>query len=89
MRATALLLALLLASGTSLADSYDCGNRVVTSGGGIGCLVEIAGKPDLVTPVQNEYGAHRGEKWSCFRNGKTIAFTIDTNGKIVSISESR
>jgi len=89
VRKTALCLALLLASVTALANTYNFGNRVVSTGDSIGRLVEIAGKPDLVTPIQNDYGAQRGEKWTYFRDGKTIVFTIDTNGKIVAISESR
>ena len=89
MRKTILCLTLLLASAAAFANTYNFGNRVVSSGDSIGRLVEIAGKPDMVTPIQNEYGAQRGEKWTYFRNGKTIVFTIDTDGKIVAISESR
>ncbi len=89
MRKTTLLIALLLASSAAWADSYNFGNRVVTDGDSIGKLVEAAGKPDLVTPIQNEYGAQTGEKWTYFRDGKTIVFTINTSGKILSITESR
>lgn len=89
MRKTALFLATLLAAGTAYADSYNFGQRVVTDGDSIGKLVEVAGKPDLVTPIQNVNGAQIGEKWTYFRDGKTIVFTIDTSGKILRISESR
>lgn len=89
MRKTAICLALLLASVTAFANTYNFGNRVVSSGDSVGRLIEIAGKPDMVTPIENDYGAKRGEKWTYFRDGKTIVFTVDTNGKIVSISESR
>lgn len=89
MRKTALCFVLLLASSTALADSYNFGQRVITDGDSIGKLVEVAGKPDLVTPIQNVNGAQIGEKWTYFRDGKTIVFTINTSGKILSISESR
>ena len=89
MRKMALSLALLLASSTALADSYNFGMRVITDGDSIGKLVEVAGKPDLVTPIQNGYGAQIGEKWTYFRDGKTIVFTINTSGQILSITESR
>ena len=89
MRKTALVIALLLASSTALADSYNFGYRVITDGDSIGKLVEVAGKPDLVTSIQNDYGAQIGEKWTYFRDGKTIVFTINPSGKILSITESR
>ncbi|KRA50544.1 hypothetical protein [Pseudoxanthomonas sp. Root630] len=89
MRKTALFLALMLTAGTAFADTYAFGNRVVSSGDSIGRLVEIAGRPDIVTPRENRYGAREGETWTYFRDGKTLVFTIDTNGKILSISESR
>jgi hypothetical protein len=89
MRKTAFFLALMLAAGTAFADTYAFGNRVVSSGDSIGKLVEIAGKPDVVTPLENQYGAREGENWTYFRDGKTIVFTVNTQGKILRISESR
>lgn len=89
MRKTALVIALLLASSAAWADSYTFGNRVVTDGDSIGKLVEVAGKPDLVTPIQNDYGGQIGEKWTYFRDGKTVVFTINPSGKILGITESR
>lgn len=89
MRKTAIFLALVFAAGMAFADTYAFGNRVVSSGDSIGRLVEIAGKPDLVTPLENQYGAREGENWTYFRDGKTIVFTINTSGKILRITESR
>ena len=48
-----------------------------------------SGKPDLVTPIQNDYGGQIGEKWTYFRDGKTVVFTINPSGKILGITESR
>ena len=89
MRKTAIFLALMFAAGAAFADTYAFGNRVVSDGDSIGRLVEIAGKPDLVTPLENQYGAREGENWTYFRDGKTIVFTINTSGKILRITESR
>ena len=89
MRKTAVFLALMLAAGAAFADTYAFGNRVVGTGDSIGKLIQIAGKPDLVTPLENQYGAREGENWSYFRDGKTIVFTIDNAGKILRIAESR
>lgn len=89
MRKTAVFLALMLAAGSAFADTYAFGNRVVGTGDSIGKLIQIAGKPDLVTPLENQYGAREGENWSYFRDGKTIVFTIDNAGKILRIAESR
>ena len=88
MRKTALFLATLLAAGTAFADTYNVGNRLISDGDGIAKVVELLGKPDLVTPIQNGYGAHLGEKWTYFRNGKTVVFTININGRVVAINES-
>lgn len=52
-------------------------------------VIELLGKPDMVTPIQNQYGAHLGEKWTYFRDGKTVVFTININGRVVAINESR
>jgi hypothetical protein len=79
----------MLAAGTAHADTYAFGSRVISSGDSIGRLVEIAGKPDLATPLKNEYGAREGENWTYFRDGKTIVFTVDTRGRILRITESR
>ena len=89
MRKTAFCLAPLLASTAAFADSYNFGQRDITEGVSIGKLVEVAWRPDLVTPIQNGYGAQIGEKWTYFRDDKTIVFTTNTSGKILSISETR
>ncbi|CAN7351963.1 hypothetical protein LJR143_001854 [Pseudoxanthomonas sp. LjRoot143] len=89
MRKTALFLALMLVAGVAFANTYAFGNRVVASGDSVGRLIEIAGRPDMVTPLENQYGAREGENWTYFRDGKTIVFTVDNAGKILRISESR
>lgn len=89
MRKMILGLALLLAAGAALADTYNVGNRLIADGDGAGKVMELLGKPDLVTPVQNKFGAQIGEKWTYFRGGKTVVFTINPDGRVVAIVESR
>ena len=56
---------------------------------GAGKVIELLGKPDLVAPIHNQYGAQIGEKWTYFRDGKTVVFTISPNGRVLGIIESR
>ena len=56
---------------------------------GAGKVIELLGKPDLVSPIHNQYGAQIGEKWTYFRDGKTVVFTISPNGRVLGIIESR
>ena len=87
MRKIALMLALALASSAALADTYNVGTRLIADGAGK--VIELLGKPDLVTPIHNQYGAQIGEKWTYFRDGKTVVFTISPNGRVMGIIESR
>ena len=89
MRKIALTLALALASSAAFADTYNVGTRLIADGDGAGKVIELLGKPDLVTPVHNQYGAQIGEKWTYFRDGKTVVFTISPNGRVLGIIESR
>lgn len=89
MRKIALMLALALASSAALADTYNVGTRLIADGDGAGKVIELLGKPDLVTPIHNQYGAQIGEKWTYFRDGKTVVFTISPNGRVMGIIESR
>ncbi len=76
-------------SAPALADTYRFDLQVVSSGDSTAKLMRAAGKPDQVTPIENEYSARIGERWTYFRDGKTITFTIDTEGRVGSIVETR
>ncbi len=89
MHKIALMLALALASSAALADTYNVGTRLIADGDGAGKVIELLGKPDLVSPIHNQYGAQIGEKWTYFRDGKTVVFTICPNGRVLGIIESR
>lgn len=89
MRKMAIAFVLSLLAGPALADTYNFGLRVITDGDSTGKLIDLAGKPDQTSPIENKFGARIGEKWIYYRDGKTITFTIDNNGKIISIIESR
>lgn len=89
MRKTAIFLAALLASATVLADTYNVGGRLISNGDGAGKVIELLGRPDMTAPVHNKFGAQIGEKWTYFRDGKTIVFTISPDGRVATIVESR
>jgi hypothetical protein len=88
MRRFGLFAAFALFALPSLADTINFGNRVLTDGDSAGKVVQVAGKPDRVEQIQNEFGAVTGERWEYYRDGKTITFTI-VDGKIKSITETR
>lgn len=73
----------------AFADSYRFDLQVVTTGDSTGKLMSAGGKPDQITPIENEYGARFGETWTYYRDSKTITFTIDTSGRVTRITEVR
>ena len=79
---------LLLASTSAFADTYAFGNRLVVSGDGPGKVIEAAGKPDRIVPIQNKFGAQIGEEWEYYISGKTVTIVF-TEGKVSRIRETR
>ena len=85
----AIVLALLLATGTALAgDTYRFSRGVVTVGDSTGTVMQKAGEPSRVVQLQNGFGAGVGERWEYFIDGKTVMLTI-RGGKVISIEEVR
>lgn len=85
-----LFVAILMALSTvASADTYRFGMQLVTTGDSTSKLLSAGGKPDQITPIENDYGARIGERWIYFRDGKTITFSIDANGRVTNITEVR
>ncbi|HEX7112309.1 MAG TPA: DUF2845 domain-containing protein [Mizugakiibacter sp.] len=63
------------------------GNRVIAVGDSATRVLDIAGKPDYVEPVENVFGAARGERWQYRVGDKVVTITI-ADGKVVRIEES-
>lgn len=79
---------LLCASAAAFADTYAFGSRLVVSGDGPGKVIEVAGKPDRIVPIENKFGAKIGEEWEYYLGGKTVTI-IFTEGKVSRIRETR
>jgi len=80
---------LAMAMSTAFAgDTYRFDRGVVSVGDSTGALIDRAGQPSRVTPIQNGFGATMGERWEYYLRGKTVAFVISA-GKIQRIEESR
>ncbi|WP_368565881.1 DUF2845 domain-containing protein [Pseudoxanthomonas sp. UTMC 1351] len=88
MRTIILAAMLVLLAKPALADSIRFGDRLLTDGDSAAKVKQVAGEPDAVEQIENEYGATRGQRWQYYRDGKTITFTI-VNGKVTTISETR
>jgi hypothetical protein len=82
---TCLLAALAL---PAFADSIRFGDKLLIDGDSAAKVRQIAGTPDNVEPIQNQFGATLGERWQYYRDGKTITITIE-NGKVTAITETR
>lgn len=63
------------------------GNRVIAVGDSATRVLEVAGKPDYAEPVENVFGAARGERWQYRVGDKVVTITI-ADGKVVRIEES-
>lgn len=78
---------LLMAAGSGqAAESYAFGNRVLTVGDSVGKLTELAGTPVHKEPVENKFGAYRGERWEYRLEGKTLLVLVE-KGKVAQIDE--
>ena len=51
-----------------------------------GKVTQVAGKPDRVIPLQNEYSANIGERWEYDQSQKTIQI-IFKDGRVTDIQE--
>ena len=81
-------LAFLVSFSAHAGDTVRIGAKVISVGDGVGKVVQIAGNPDRTEPVENKYGAKKGERYEYFRDNKTIQITIE-EGKVVAIQEIR
>lgn len=81
-----LLLIALAASGTAHADSVRFGLRVIIDGDSSAKLMVVAGRPDSTKQVKAS-GKNKisGERWTYFREGKRIEFTLH-DGIVTSIA---
>jgi len=80
-------LALCLLAGAAMAQgSVRFGNKLVTTGDGAGRVMQVAGKPDRVVQLENDYSANVGERWEYYQLRKTIQI-IFHDGKVSDIEE--
>ena len=73
--AIGILLALVLAT-PAWAVSVRFGSRLVVVGDSIAKVLDVAGKPDRIVPVENKFGATVAERFEYYRGSKTISITV-------------
>lgn len=93
LRSGLLVLALGVTAGASspgaiAADTYACGQRVVSVGDSTAALRSRCGEPDRIVQLVNVYGAGTGQRWEYDRRNATVLFTISA-GRVTAIDEVR
>ena len=83
--AMGILLALVLAT-PAWAVSVTFGDRLVVVGDSVAKVMDVAGKPDRIVPVENKFGATVAERFEYYRGSKTIAITIKDD-RVVRVRE--
>jgi hypothetical protein len=88
MRTLVLIMLLTVLALPAFADSIRFGDKLLTDGDSAAKVKQIAGEPDAIEQIENEYGATLGQRWQYYRDGKTITITI-VNSKVTTITETR
>jgi hypothetical protein len=86
MRRLLLLVLLLLSLSAYAGGTYRIGTQVLTVGDSAARAVELLGQPAYREPIENAYGAYRGERWQFAYNGTTVCVVI-SQGRVASIDE--
>lgn len=88
MRHTAAIIFLLLTLPlqSHAAETVRIGNHVLGTGDSVGRLSSLAGKPDRVVQLENEFGGAVGERWEYHLRDKTLLVTI-RSGRVDVIEE--
>jgi hypothetical protein len=88
MKRMLLALVFCLVAGTAIAGtgSVRFGNKLVNLGDGAGKVTQVAGKPDRVIQLENQYSANIGERWEYDQARKTIQIIFKA-GQVSDIQE--
>jgi hypothetical protein len=81
------LSAALICSAAHALDTFRFGQRLIEVGDPVTKLLQLAGDPAYKEPIQNEYGAFRGERWQYTIDGAIVTFEI-RNAKVYSIEQA-
>ncbi|MFC5743096.1 DUF2845 domain-containing protein [Dyella tabacisoli] len=84
-----LVVALLLCSlSAQAADTLRIGSKVLTVGDSAVRAIDLLGKPDFKEPLEDEYGAYRGERWQYQADKGHITTVTIVQGKVSEIVDS-
>lgn len=79
------VLAWLAASpGVHAGDTLRVGSRVLAVGDSAVSTRDLLGEPQYREPIEDGFGAHRGERWQYEINGRMVTVTIEA-GKVGEI----
>ncbi|KRF01915.1 hypothetical protein ASG87_10440 [Frateuria sp. Soil773] len=87
MRRYPLAIALLgLSLAAQAGNTLRVGNQVLTVGDSATHALELLGTPAYKEPLENAYGAYRGERWQYPRGRRVVTLTI-VAGKVGEIED--
>ncbi|MFC4528873.1 DUF2845 domain-containing protein [Dyella halodurans] len=87
MRRYLVVLLLLLSLAAHAGSTLRIGSEVLTVGDSATRAMQLLGKPDFKEPVENQFGAHQGERWQYQRDdGHVVTVTI-SNGTVSNIED--
>ncbi|WP_049622228.1 DUF2845 domain-containing protein [Frateuria defendens] len=82
-------LALLGMAGAAQAgDTLRMGTQVLVTGDSVARVVELLGTPAYKEPIENRFGAYRGERWQYPLGQHVVTLTI-VAGKVGDIEDRR
>lgn len=85
-----LMIALLLLSVSAAAsETFRVGQKVLSVGDTATRTIDLLGTPAYKEPVQNVYGAHRGERWQYRIDGDRVLTVTVIDGKVSQIEDRR
>lgn len=69
------------------ADTLRVGHQVLTVGDSAVHAMELLGTPDFKEPMEDGYGAYRGERWQYRADQNRITTVTIVNGKVSAIED--
>ncbi|NII11927.1 DUF2845 domain-containing protein [Oleiagrimonas sp. C23AA] len=73
-------------SGSFDAQTFRVGSHVLSVGDSVARVVRLLGKPVYKEPIENRFGARRGEEWQ-YSLGNHALTLIIANGKVVAMRD--
>jgi hypothetical protein len=87
MRRLILIPLLALSLGVGASETLRVGQQVLTVGDTAAHTLDLLGTPAYKEPVENEFGAYRGERWQYTRDDGHVVVVTIIAGKVAVIED--